>query len=92
MMVRYDMCGMGQMSAAPKGVLHMIRMYDIIAKKRDGQRLTEEEIRAVIHGCTSGEIPDYQTAAWLMAVYLRGMDAGKFRRISVGQFIGYCNH
>ena len=75
MMVRYDMCGMGQMSAAPKGVLHMIRMYDIIAKKRDGQRLTEEEIRAVIHGCTSGEIPDYQTAAWLMAVYLRGMDA-----------------
>lgn len=55
----------------------MIRMYDVIAKKRDGHRLSEEEIRAVVCGCTSGEIPDYQISAWLMAVYLRGMDAAE---------------
>jgi len=55
----------------------MIRMYDVIAKKRDGHRLSEEEIRAVVRGCTSGEIPDYQISAWLMAVYLRGMDAAE---------------
>jgi len=46
---------------------------DIIAKKRDGAELSQEEIEFFIQGYTRGEIPDYQTAAWLMALYLRGM-------------------
>ncbi len=51
-----------------------MRMYDIIKKKRDGFELTEEEIRFVVQGYTRGEIPDYQMAAFLMAVYFRGMN------------------
>ena len=46
---------------------------DIIAKKRDGQPLTSEEIKYFVDGYAKGEIPDYQASAWCMAVYLRGM-------------------
>ncbi len=50
-----------------------MRAVDIIAKKRDGLELTTEEIDFFIQGYTRGEIPDYQAAAWAMAVLLRGM-------------------
>jgi pyrimidine-nucleoside phosphorylase len=50
-----------------------MRPVDIIAKKRDGGELTSEEIDFFIGGYTRGEIPDYQAAAWAMAVLLRGM-------------------
>jgi pyrimidine-nucleoside phosphorylase len=46
---------------------------EIIAKKRDGLPLSREEIEFFIGGLMSGDIPDYQVAAWLMAIYLRGM-------------------
>lgn len=46
---------------------------DVIAKKRDDAELSEEEIAFFIEGYTRGHIPEYQAAAWLMAVYLRGM-------------------
>ena len=49
--------------------------YGIIAKKRDGQPLASEEIHYLISAYIQGAVPDYQIAAWLMAVYLRGMDA-----------------
>ena len=52
----------------------MFSMYDVIAKKRDGGVLSDAEIRAVIDGYTAGRIPDYQVSAWLMAIYLRGMN------------------
>lgn len=52
-----------------------MRMYDVIAKKRDGGELTREEIAYFIHGYVKGEIPDYQASALAMAVYLRGMTA-----------------
>lgn len=47
---------------------------EIIAKKRDRQRLSAEEIRFFVHGLLNGTVRDYQAAAWLMAVYLNGMD------------------
>ncbi|HHS98253.1 MAG TPA: thymidine phosphorylase, partial [Chloroflexi bacterium] len=50
-----------------------MRAVDIIIKKRDGNELTTEEIRFFVQGYTEGTIPDYQAAAWLMAVFLRGM-------------------
>jgi pyrimidine-nucleoside phosphorylase len=51
----------------------MMRAVDIIVKKRDGNELTAEEIEFFIQGYTQGDIPDYQAAAWCMAVLLRGM-------------------
>jgi pyrimidine-nucleoside phosphorylase len=52
-----------------------MRAVDIIAKKRDGLGLSREEIRFVVRGYTAGEVADYQMAALLMAIYLRGMTA-----------------
>jgi pyrimidine-nucleoside phosphorylase len=52
-----------------------MRAIDIIAKKRDGAALSRDEISFVIRGYTSGEIADYQMAALVMAIYLRGMSA-----------------
>lgn len=50
-----------------------MRAVDIIVKKRDRQALTREEIEYFIRGFTQGDIPDYQAAAWAMAVLLNGM-------------------
>lgn len=52
----------------------MIRAYDLIAKKRDGGTLDAGEIEALIEGYVAGEVPDYQMAAFLMAVYFRDLD------------------
>ena len=49
-------------------------MTDLIAKKRDGGRLSAEETDFMIRGFTRGEIPDYQMSAMCMAVLFRGMD------------------
>ncbi len=51
-----------------------MRAVDIIAKKRDGQALTDSEIDAFVQGFARNEIADYQASAWAMAVYLRGMN------------------
>jgi pyrimidine-nucleoside phosphorylase len=51
-----------------------MRAVDLIIKKRDGEALTGEEIAWLIEHYTSGDVPDYQMAAWAMAVVLRGMD------------------
>ncbi|MCA1294762.1 pyrimidine-nucleoside phosphorylase [Paenibacillus sp. alder61] len=52
-----------------------MRAVDLIRKKRDGQELTHEEIGFLIKGYSEGAIPDYQMAAWAMAVYYQGMSA-----------------
>lgn len=50
-----------------------MRMYDIIAKKRDGGTLNHEELSFAVNGYVAGDVPDYQMSALLMAIYLRGM-------------------
>ncbi|MGL4512067.1 MAG: thymidine phosphorylase [Lacipirellulaceae bacterium] len=45
----------------------------LIAKKRDGAELAIDEIAGLVRGYVAGDVPDYQMAAWAMAVYLRGM-------------------
>ena len=51
-----------------------MRMVDIIEKKRDGGKLTKEEIEFFVNGYVRGDIPDYQASALLMAIYFRHMD------------------
>ena len=50
-----------------------MRAVDIIIKKREKEELTGEEIKFFVDSFTCGETPDYQVAAWAMAVLLNGM-------------------
>ena len=60
-----------------------MNMYEIITKKKQGRRLSEEEIRATVLGYTEGNIPDYQISALLMAICLKGMDEDETRALTV---------
>ena len=51
-----------------------MRIFDIIKLKRDGGKLSKEQIDFFIKGYVSGEIKDYQASALLMAIYFNGMD------------------
>jgi pyrimidine-nucleoside phosphorylase len=55
-------------------VSNCMRAVDLIRKKRDSGEHSREEIDFLISGYTKGDIPDYQMAAWLMAVWIRGMN------------------
>jgi pyrimidine-nucleoside phosphorylase len=61
--------------AVPGLTRRIVRVIELIERKRDGGRLTSAEIEHLIQGYTRGEIADYQMSAFLMAVVLRGMDA-----------------
>ncbi len=50
-----------------------MRVPEIIQRKRDGEELDREELASLVHGYTRGEVPDYQMAAFLMAVYFKGL-------------------
>src|SRR5215213_7658405 len=52
-------------------------VIDAIEIKKFGGELSEEIIRSVVEGYTAGEIPDYQMASLLMAIFIRGMDYGE---------------
>lgn len=49
-------------------------MVEIIKKKRDGKKLSRNEIEKFVHGVKMGKIPDYQISALLMAIFHKGMD------------------
>ncbi len=51
-----------------------MNMYEIITKKKHGEKLNKEEIDFFVNGVTDDSIPDYQTSALLMAICLKGMD------------------
>ena len=51
-----------------------MRPQDIIQKKRDGEKLSSDEIRTFINGVCDETWADYQTSALLMAMFLRGLD------------------
>jgi pyrimidine-nucleoside phosphorylase len=53
----------------------MIRPAELIERKRDGGQLTPDEINELVLGHARGDIPDYQLAAFCMAVYFRGLSA-----------------
>jgi len=52
-----------------------MRAVELIERKRDGGKLTADEIDALVQGYTKGDVPDYQMSAFCMAVVWRGMDA-----------------
>ena len=51
-----------------------MNILEIIAKKRDGEKLSKEEIKFFIDNYTKGNVTDYQAAALVMAIYINGMD------------------
>ena len=51
----------------------MIRAAELIERKRNGEELSGEEMAELVLGYTSGDVPDYQMAAWCMAVYFKGL-------------------
>jgi pyrimidine-nucleoside phosphorylase len=51
----------------------VIRAADLIERKRSGEELSNEEITELVLGFTRGDVPDYQMAAWCMAVYFKGL-------------------
>jgi pyrimidine-nucleoside phosphorylase len=60
-----------------------LNILEIIAKKRDGLKLNKEEIEFFVNGYTEGKITDYQAAALVMAIYIRGMDDEEITNLTV---------
>ncbi len=60
-----------------------MRAVDIIAKKRDKQELSSDELKFFIDGYTRGDIPDYQASAWCMAVLLNGMSEAEVTALTL---------
>jgi pyrimidine-nucleoside phosphorylase len=59
-----------------------MRAVDLIRKKRDSGELSREEIEFLVSGYTRGDIPDYQMAAWLMAVWIRGLNRAELAALT----------
>ena len=56
---------------------------DLIRKKRDGESLTEREIRFLVTGAANSSIPLEQLSAWLMAAYVRGLSLDETRALTL---------
>jgi pyrimidine-nucleoside phosphorylase len=61
------------------GGMHVV---DLIRKKRDGGALTDAEIAALVGGAAANSIPEYQLAAWLMAICWRGLNAEELHSLT----------
>ncbi len=59
-----------------------MHVVDLIRKKRDGGVMTDAEIAALVAGAATNSIPEYQLAAWLMAVCWRGLNAGELHSLT----------
>src|ERR1700694_5995110 len=55
----------------------MKSIYEILRAKRDGRELAKDEIAFLIQGIVSGEVPDYQAAAFLMAAVIRDLSTAE---------------
>jgi pyrimidine-nucleoside phosphorylase len=53
----------------------VIRPAELIQRKRDGEELGDDEIAELVLGYARGDVPDYQMAAWCMAVFFRGLSS-----------------
>ena len=51
-----------------------MNMIDIISKKRDGQALSQAEIQYWVDAMVADQVPDYQSSALLMAIYINGFN------------------
>ena len=60
-----------------------MNILEIIAKKRDGKMLNENEINFFVQGYTNGQITDYQAAALVMAIYIKGMTKEETTNLSL---------
>jgi len=60
-----------------------MNFQDIILKKRNGEEMSEEEIKFVVRAISNGSVPDYQISAWAMAVYFQGMNNREVRDLTL---------
>jgi pyrimidine-nucleoside phosphorylase len=60
-----------------------VKAIDVIREKRDGLAHSDEAIRFLVRGASDGSIPDYQLAAWLMAVRLNGMNDAETKTLTL---------
>jgi len=61
----------------------IMRIVDLINKKKRGENLSASEIDYIVQGYTMGEIPDYQMSAFLMAVYFKGMSKEEIANLTL---------
>ncbi|MCK4240261.1 MAG: thymidine phosphorylase, partial [Candidatus Atribacteria bacterium] len=60
-----------------------MRFYDLIIKKRNGQKLNQEEVDFMIKEYIEDRIPDYQMSAMLMAIYFKGMSNNEIKYLTM---------
>jgi pyrimidine-nucleoside phosphorylase len=75
-------CRCAALGRSHANIIARMRTVDVIRRKRDGGTLRRREIQHFVAGVTDGTIPDYQAAALLMAIVLRGMSADETAQLT----------
>ena len=65
----------------------MRTIYEILRSKREGQELPKEEIAHLVAGIVSGEVPEYQAAAFLMAAVILGLSTAETAALTRAQVL-----